>query len=78
MIGRSGILTAVCTLEISWRSMSTEHSPDGGYLMSSFEQTKVLKRVAVAPLMGDRWLPDQQERQQNNSLHGATRSKQSK
>ena len=52
MIGRCGRGLALCTLEISWRSMSTEHNPDGGYLMSSFEQTKVFKRVAVAPMMG--------------------------
>lgn len=78
MIGRSGRGLALCKLEISWCLMSTKHYSDDSYRMGFLEQTKVLKRVAVAPLMGDRWLPDQQERQQNNSLHGATRSKQSK
>lgn len=54
MIGRSERRLALCTLEISWCLMSTKHNPDGGYRMGFFEQTKVLKRVAVAPLTDDR------------------------
>lgn len=55
-----------------------ETQADGSYCMALFEQTKVLKRVAVAPTTVTGSSQIKQERQRDGSLHGATRSKRSK